>query len=134
MQNWILLILRRLDSTGVFRTHMKLSISRRSGQHYHDMHPFDIFRKDYYHNYVELAKFLESNPLLEYSARYWGHHARGDAEKIIHDMVVKFLENRPNFPCVCQVMLVNLNQEYSQDLPKRFSINAYIFIFCRQTT
>jgi len=86
---------------------------------------FDQFRKGYCFDDSELVSLLESNPLLLYTAMYWGHHTRGHVEETHRESVLGFLQKTGNVACASQVLLID--QEYwgyvgfSQRFRKDFS-------------
>jgi hypothetical protein len=47
---------------------------------------------------------MHKYPFLEYAARHWGDHARGDPEEIIKELVLKFLMHKSKVMCTNQVM------------------------------
>lgn len=89
--------------------------------------PFDVFQGDYYldGDYSKLHTLLLTNALFDYAARCWGHHARGHAEETrsIQNLVLKFLEDTPNWLFVSRVKFVQsfYIQILLERFPKQFS-------------
>jgi hypothetical protein len=65
----------------------------------------DMFRKDYYFDYEGMESFLHRNPLLDYTASNWGHHAHGEGEESSMDLVLQFLQRESSVACASQVLL-----------------------------
>ena len=66
---------------------------------------FDVFGELYSLGYQELKPILKSNPLLEYAASHWGHHAHGNVEDIVKETVVQLLQKKQNIAFAIQVLL-----------------------------
>lgn len=47
---------------------------------------------------------MKENPLLEYAASNWGHHAYGNAEEFCKEIVLEFLEKKLNVALASQVL------------------------------
>ncbi|KAH7190174.1 hypothetical protein DER44DRAFT_903943 [Fusarium oxysporum] len=93
---------------------------------------FDTFKSGFCPADNEFEQRLRSNPLYDYAARNWGHHAReastsyhlavesGEARAKVEGLVIAFLESRAKAEASSQAMLVTklrLLQNYSQDVP-----------------
>src|SRR5208282_3819328 len=60
------------------------------------------------------------NPLLQYAAQYWGHHARESSEQKLQDQILEFLTQDSRVSCSVQAMELPEYPytRYSQSPPK----------------
>ncbi|KAH0556173.1 hypothetical protein GP486_005895 [Trichoglossum hirsutum] len=84
---------------------------------------FDAFARGPCLSDKEMENRLQEYALLEYAAQHWGDHARGDPEKSIEILALKFLEHSSKLLCSNQVThLSRLRQsKYSQRFPKKLT-------------
>ena len=63
---------------------------------------------------------LQTHFFLRYAAQNWGHHAYGDPETQIGDLILKILKQNTHVTSAIQVMLVTdyTFEGYSQKFPK----------------
>ncbi|KAH0543124.1 hypothetical protein FGG08_002550 [Glutinoglossum americanum] len=84
---------------------------------------FDIFAAGPCHSDQEMEIRMHKYPLLEYAARHWGDHARGDPEETIKELAQEFLEHNSKVMCSNQVMHIPGSRYpgYSQRFPRRLT-------------
>ena len=82
---------------------------------------FDLFARGHCLDDNELTNRLQDHPFLRYAARNWGHHAYGDPETQISDLIIKFLDPTTHVTSAVQVMLVTdySFEGYSQKFPRQ---------------
>jgi hypothetical protein len=51
-----------------------------------------------------MESLVQRNSLLDYAATYWGHHVRGEGQVTTKEMVLQFLQKKPNVMCAIQVL------------------------------
>src|SRR5450755_3954476 len=66
---------------------------------------FDAFESGYCQTDEEFKERLHLNPLFDYAARNWGHHAR--ATSAVEQLIVDFLENEAKASAANQAMLAS---------------------------
>jgi ankyrin repeat protein len=80
---------------------------------------FDAFQTGHCHTDEEYESRLHENTLFDYSARYWGYHARvanSDEEEVI----MRLLKNENNLSATSQVLLASTSYAgYSQKVPRQ---------------
>jgi ankyrin repeat protein len=81
---------------------------------------FDVFAKGYCCSDQEMDARMQKYPFLEYAARHWGDHARGDREEAIKGQALKFLRHESKVVCSHQVICLRKYRHsgYSQVSPK----------------
>ncbi len=82
---------------------------------------FDLFARGHCLDDNEMTNRLQEHPFLRYAARSWGHHAYGDPETQISNLILKFLGQRTHVTSAVQVMLVTdySFEGYSQKFPRQ---------------
>ncbi|KAI9768652.1 MAG: hypothetical protein M1839_003987 [Geoglossum umbratile] len=86
---------------------------------------FDTFETGFCPTDREFDARLELNPLYDYAARNWGHHARAASAVIeqwtgVKQLIQDFLENETNISAASQAMMASRNDfDYSQTVPRR---------------
>jgi hypothetical protein len=68
---------------------------------------FDVFSRGCSGKDEEFESLLQENPLLDYVARNWGHHARRH-QKSVEKLVPDFLSDDAKVACASRIMLVPL--------------------------
>jgi ankyrin repeat protein len=66
---------------------------------------FDVFAEGYCHDDEKMETRMHKYPFLQYAAKHWGDHARGDLETI-KERAIKFLEQKSKVSCSNQAMLL----------------------------
>jgi hypothetical protein len=81
---------------------------------------FDAFAEGYCRSGQELEDRVYKYPLLEYAARHWGDHARGNPGETIKELALEFFEHNSKLMCSNQVMHFPPYRYfgYSQDFPR----------------
>jgi ankyrin repeat protein len=81
---------------------------------------FEEFAKGHSPSDQEMETRLRRYPLLDYAARHWGTHARGEPEEAIKESALKFLTHNSKLMCSNQVMHLQEYRyaNYSQRFPK----------------
>src|SRR5436190_11880308 len=66
---------------------------------------------------------VQKNPLLDYAARHWGDHARGEPELILRDFILNFLQQEANLSSSVQAMAISKHRYlgYSGMFPRNIS-------------
>ncbi|KAK2589553.1 hypothetical protein QQS21_012766 [Conoideocrella luteorostrata] len=79
---------------------------------------FDNFSTGFCVDDEEFSVRLQQNPLYDYAARNWGHHAREAAET--SEQLILYLENEANVSASSQAMMAFSRRysNYSQEIPK----------------
>ncbi|KAH0543788.1 hypothetical protein FGG08_001970 [Glutinoglossum americanum] len=82
---------------------------------------FDVFAAGPCRSDQDMESRLHQYPLLDYAARHWGDHARGDPEETIKELALRFLDHNPKVTCSNQVMYIPgyRYSGYSQGFPER---------------
>ena len=81
---------------------------------------FDAFEAGFCSTDEEFETRLHSNPLYDYAARNWGHHAR--ATSAVEQLVVDFLENEVKVFSSSQAMMASKGYpNYSQHVPRQMT-------------
>lgn len=83
---------------------------------------------------------MKENPLLEYAASNWGHHAYGNAEEFCKEIVLEFLEKKLNVVLASQVLFSMNRWRWNHNFAKDISgmhLLAYfglemIMLYCLQ--
>jgi len=65
---------------------------------------FDVFAEDYHGSVQETENQVQEYPLFRYAARFWGNHVRGEPERILKELVLKFLEQESNLSSSIQLL------------------------------
>ncbi|KAI9766809.1 MAG: hypothetical protein M1840_006284 [Geoglossum simile] len=81
---------------------------------------FTTFAGGYASHDREFEERLAQNAFLDYAARYWGNHARGQPECDIGNMILEFLMQPTNVSCCVQVTHTSKYRYkgYTQKFPK----------------
>jgi ankyrin repeat protein len=79
---------------------------------------FDVFEKGPCVDREKLELRFKDYAFLKYAAKYWGHHAQGEAEEACQETTLMFLQNNLKVLCASQVMYFS---GYSQNFPKGIS-------------
>jgi hypothetical protein len=81
---------------------------------------FDAFAAGFCPTDEEFETRLQLNPLYDYAARNWGHHAR--ATSAVEQLVVDFLKSEAKVSSSGQVMMASRSYSgYSQDVPRQMT-------------
>lgn len=84
---------------------------------------FDLFAGGHCLSDIEMTNRMQEHPFLRYAAQNWGHHAYGDPETQISNLILKFLQQDVNVTSAIQAMLVT---DYSfEGYSKRFPRQAH---------
>ncbi|EGO31064.1 hypothetical protein SERLADRAFT_376634, partial [Serpula lacrymans var. lacrymans S7.9] len=67
---------------------------------------FDAFSQGPCQSEKDLESMVQHNVLFDYSARYWGDHARGQVEEDCKAAIQKFLQDDSKVACASQLPLV----------------------------
>jgi len=81
---------------------------------------FNIFEAGFCDSNEAFEERLRSNPLYDYAAHNWGHHARDSS--IFYDGAIEFLEDMEKVNASAQALTAvrgSWNSRYSQDVPKQ---------------
>jgi ankyrin repeat protein len=84
---------------------------------------FDEFANGPCSSDMEMDKRTQKNPFLDFAARYWGDHARGEPELALRDIIVNFLEWEANISSSIQAMSIGWYRltRYSEDFSRNVS-------------
>src|SRR5579862_4271607 len=84
---------------------------------------FDVFAEGHCRSDRELEIRMQKYALLEYAARHWGDHARGEREEAVKELVLKFLEQDSKLMCSNQVTHLSAYRYsgYSQSFPRHIT-------------
>jgi Ankyrin repeats (3 copies) len=84
---------------------------------------FTVFGSGYCHADSSFEERLQLNPLYDYAAHFWGHHARQIRSP--HSKVVEFLHHEMNVEAAAQAMLArkrySTHSDYSQEVPRQIT-------------
>ncbi|GAB1313418.1 hypothetical protein MFIFM68171_03628 [Madurella fahalii] len=81
---------------------------------------FDAFESGYCETDDQFEERLESNPLYDYAAHNWGHHAR--KTETFHPAIRRFLTRQTNLEAANQaLMAVKMLSGYNQRAPRRLT-------------
>jgi ankyrin repeat protein len=82
---------------------------------------FDVFKSGFCPTDEKFEARLQLNPLYNYAARNWGHHARA-ASTEVEQLILDFLENEAKMYSSSQAMMVSGGySNYSQRIPKQMT-------------
>jgi hypothetical protein len=88
---------------------------------------FDLFDHGFYQTDDEFEERLQSNPVFQYAARNWSHHARkaSTLSQALSQAVVSFLTSEAKVDASSQGLLAIkpsfLHSNYSQQVPRRMT-------------
>ncbi|RYP05136.1 hypothetical protein DL764_004021 [Monosporascus ibericus] len=84
---------------------------------------FSVFETGFCQTDSEFEERLESNPLYDYAARNWGHHARSSSTS--YQRVIEFLEKKAQVEASSQALMAirpsSLGSGYSQRVPRQMT-------------
>lgn len=82
---------------------------------------FDLFAVGHCLSDSKMTNRLQEHPFLRYAAQHWGHHAYGDPETEISDLILRFLNHNMPVTSAIQAMLVAdyKYKGYSQKFPRQ---------------
>jgi hypothetical protein len=84
---------------------------------------FDAFETGFCATDKEFDARLQLNPLYDYAARYWGHHARAASSEVVQ-LILDFLDSAAKVSASNQAMMVSKEyryHNYSQRVPKHIT-------------
>ena len=90
---------------------------------------FDIFKTGFCLTDEEFEERLQLNPLYDYAARNWGHHARAASTEVewvkMEQLILSFLESEAKVSACIQAMMASKeylsNSGYSQRVPRQMT-------------
>ena len=90
---------------------------------------FDIFDEGYCSTNKIFEDKLCQNPFLDYAAKYWGHHIRGNTEKVVEQSVLRFLSSKGKVSGASQVLLDNgyRYRGYIDNIPILYGIHLITY-------
>ena len=90
---------------------------------------FDVFEEGFCLADKIFDDKLRQYPFLDYAAKYWGHHTRGNTEKVVEQSALRFLLSEGKVPGASQVLLDKGYRRpgYIDDIPILYGIHLVAY-------